>query len=79
VYAKTAADAYVDLAREHQVNPRELALAFVNQQEFVASNIIGATTVAQLETNVRSVQLRLDEDLLAGIASIHQQYCNPAP
>jgi len=78
-YAKAAADAYVDLAREHQIDPSEFALAFVNQQEFVASNIIGATTLAQLETNVRSVELTLSDDLLAGIASIHQQYCNPAP
>ncbi|EGG94013.1 putative oxidoreductase [gamma proteobacterium IMCC1989] len=79
VYAKAAADAYVDLAKEHQLDSSEMALAFVNQQDFVASNIIGATTMAQLETNVRSVQLTLSDELLAGIAGIHQQYCNPAP
>lgn len=79
VYAKASADAYVDLAKEHQLDPSEMALAFVNQQDFVASNIIGATTMAQLETNVRSVQLTLSDELLAGIAGIHQQYCNPAP
>jgi len=78
-YAKAAADAYVDLALKHQVDPSELALAFVNQQEFVASNIIGATTLAQLDTNIRSVKLRLSDDLLLGIAALHQQYCNPAP
>lgn len=78
-YAKAAADAYVDLAHAHQVDSSELALAFVNQQAFVTSNIIGATTMAQLKTNVCSVQLSLSDELLSGIAEIHQQYSNPAP
>lgn len=78
-YAKAAADAYVDLACEHQVEPSEFALAFVNQQQFVTSNIIGATTLTQLATNLRSVDVTLTDEMLSGIARIHQQYCNPAP
>jgi aryl-alcohol dehydrogenase-like predicted oxidoreductase len=78
-YAEAAADAYVDLARAHQLDPAEMALAFVNRQTFVTSNIIGATTMAQLALNIRSVQLVLDDDVLKGIEAIHQQYSNPAP
>lgn len=78
-YAVAAADAYIDLAKEHQIDPSEMALAFVNEQQFVSSNIIGATTMDQLKTNIRSVQLRLSDEVLQGIEAIHQQYCNPAP
>lgn len=78
-YAEAAADAYVDLAKKYQLDPSEMALAFVNQQAFVSSNIIGATTMAQLKTNVRSIQLTLSDDVLSGIEAIHQQYSNPAP
>jgi aryl-alcohol dehydrogenase-like predicted oxidoreductase len=78
-YAEQAADAYVDLAKQHQLDPSIMALAFVNQQAFVSTNIIGATTMAQLTNNVASAQIVLSEDVLTGIAAIHQQYCNPAP
>lgn len=78
-YAEAAAEAYVDLAKTHGLDPSAMALAFVNQQQFVTSNIIGATTMQQLQTNVQSTQLQLTDDVLAGIESIHQQYCNPAP
>lgn len=78
-YAEAAADAYIDLANAHQIDPVEMALAFVNQQSFVTSNIIGATSMSQLKNNIRSLALSLSDDLLDGIESIHQQYCNPAP
>jgi len=78
-YAEKAADAYVDLAREHGLAPGDMALAFVNQQAFVAANIIGATTMEQLAANIRSVELSLSAEILEGIAAIHLQYCNPAP
>ena len=78
-YAKAAADAYVDLARAHQLEPSEMALAFVNQQAFVTANIIGATTMEQLKSNIRSVNVVLSDELMMSIDAIHQQYCNPAP
>ena len=77
--AEAAADAYTDLAREHGVTPAILAQAFVNQQAFVTANIIGATTMEQLRENIASVEYVLSDELLEGIAAIHQQYCNPAP
>lgn len=78
-YAEAAAEAYIDLAKAHDVDPSVMALTFVNQQQFVTSNIIGATTMSQLKTNIASTQLVLTDDLLDGIEAIHQQYCNPAP
>ncbi len=77
--AKAAAALYVQLARENNLSPAQMALAFVNSRPFVASNIIGATTLEQLKENIESIHLKLSRDVLAEIEQIHQQYPNPAP
>lgn len=74
-----ATRAYVALAREHGLDPAVMALAFVNRQPFVTSNIIGATTLEQLRTNLASIDLEADDALFEGIAAIHQQQPNPCP
>ncbi|MEX1033597.1 MAG: NADP(H)-dependent aldo-keto reductase [Cellvibrionaceae bacterium] len=78
-YVEAATQAYVDLAREHNLDPVAMALAFVTSRKFVTSNIIGATTMKQLKANIDSVELSLADEVLAGIDKIHHQYCNPAP
>jgi aryl-alcohol dehydrogenase-like predicted oxidoreductase len=70
---------YVTLARQHGLSPAQLALAFVNQQPFVTSNIIGATTLEQLQENLQSVQVVLAPDVLAEIEAIHQVCTYPCP
>ncbi|MNT72667.1 putative aldo-keto reductase [compost metagenome] len=67
------------LARERGLSPAQLALAYVNSRPFVTSNIIGATTLAQLEENIASAELTLDAATLAAIDAIHQAIPNPAP
>jgi aryl-alcohol dehydrogenase-like predicted oxidoreductase len=56
-----------------------MALAFVNQQPFVLSTIIGATTMEQLKSNIASEALVLDKDQLKAINKIHNSQPNPAP
>jgi len=56
-----------------------MSLAFVNQQPFVTSNIIGATTIKQLKENIESINLELSEDILNEIEKIHSVIPNPAP
>ena len=77
--ADIATQAYVDLAREHQLDPAQMALAFVNERSFMASNIIGATTMEQLASNIASIELTLSDEVIAGIEAIHQQMPNPCP
>ena len=77
--ARRAASAYVALAREHGVDPAQLALAFVTSRPFVTSNIIGATSLAQLDSNLASLALTPSAELLAGIERIHTDQPNPAP
>lgn len=74
-----ATEAYVQLARQYQLDPAQMALAFVNQQPFVASNIIGATTMEQLRANIGSMDVQLSDELLGDIDAISTRYPNPCP
>ncbi|UUM30142.1 NADP(H)-dependent aldo-keto reductase [Vibrio japonicus] len=74
-----ATEAYVNLAREHGLDPAQMALAFVNQRPFVASNIIGATNLDQLKSNIDSLDVVLTDELLQGIQEIGTTYSNPCP
>lgn len=74
-----ATEAYVNLAREHGLDPAQMALAFVNQRPFVGSNIIGATNLEQLKSNIDSLDVVLSEELLQGLQEIGTTYSNPCP
>lgn len=77
--AEAATQAYVDLAHRHELDPAQMALAFVNSRSFLTSNIIGATTMEQLETNLESESVKLDDEVLDAIDAIHQRMPNPCP
>ncbi|RXJ73784.1 NADP(H)-dependent aldo-keto reductase [Veronia nyctiphanis] len=74
-----ATEAYVELAKANDLDPAQMALAFVNSRSFLASNIIGATTLEQLEKNIASIELELSDELLTEIDAIATQYSNPCP
>ncbi|MES1949669.1 aldo/keto reductase [Salinisphaera sp. S4-8] len=70
---------YVALARKHGVDPAQMALAYVNSRSFLTSNIIGATTMEQLETNIASADIELSDELIQSIEAIHADNPNPCP
>lgn len=74
-----ATQAYVDLAHRHGIDPAQMALAFINQRPFVAANIIGATTMAQLKDNIDSIEITLSDELLKDIQEVGTTYSNPCP
>ncbi len=74
-----ASQAYVDLAQEFGLDPAQMALAFVNQRPFVASTILGATTMEQLKANIDSLDVTLSDELLTKIQQISTVYSNPCP
>ncbi|HAS6160522.1 TPA: NADP(H)-dependent aldo-keto reductase [Vibrio vulnificus] len=74
-----ATKAYVSLARDYGLDPAQMALAFVNQRPFVASNIIGATTLDQLKANIESLNVKLEDEVLNKIQQIGTTYSNPCP
>ena len=77
--ASAATDAYCQLAEERGLSPTQLALQFVTTRPFVTSNIIGATSLSQLEENLKSVDLPWDRDLEKALEAIHTRFPYPAP
>ena len=74
-----AVTAYAELAQKHGMTPAQMALAFVYNRWFVASTIIGATTMEQLEENIGAYDLDWSDELAAEIEAIRLVYFNPAP
>lgn len=72
-----AVERYIELARQHLLDVCQMALAFVNSKPFVASNLIGATNMQQLKTNIDAIDVTLSDEVMAGIEAIRRDY--PAP
>jgi aryl-alcohol dehydrogenase-like predicted oxidoreductase len=77
--AQQATREYVALAQQHGLDPAQMALAYVTGRPFLTSNIIGATTLEQLRSNLASDELTLSEELLTQIEAIHTRHPNPSP
>jgi aryl-alcohol dehydrogenase-like predicted oxidoreductase len=56
-----------------------MAINFVTQQDFVTSNIIGATSLKQLEENIDSINCNLSEEVVEEINKVHKIYTYPCP
>ena len=74
-----ATERYYQISQNHGISLTQMALAYVNQQLFLTSNIIGATNLDQLQENIGSIELSLSKELLKEIESVHNQIPNPAP
>ena len=74
-----ASEAYAVLAQAHGYSPAELALSFVYHRWCVASTVIGATSMAQLQENINAYSKPLNAEILKEIDTLHLQYTNPAP
>ena len=72
-----AIESYFNLAKKYGYSPSLFANAFVNNRPFVTSNIIGATTMKQLEENIDSIDIILSEEILDKIEDIHLSDPNP--
>jgi aryl-alcohol dehydrogenase-like predicted oxidoreductase len=70
---------YKEIASQFGLSLTQMALAFVNQQPFVTSNIIGATSITQLSENIGSIDIDLSEEILKAIDRVHRLNPNPAP
>jgi aryl-alcohol dehydrogenase-like predicted oxidoreductase len=69
---------YRDLARASGLTPFSMALAWCYSRWFVASTILGATSVEQLRQNIDAHATRLSDDVVAAINAIHAELNNPA-
>jgi aryl-alcohol dehydrogenase-like predicted oxidoreductase len=77
--AEAAIRKYIALAKEFGLDPAQMALAFVNSRPFLTSNIIGATSMEQLKTDIASIDVTITPELEERINAIHVEHCNPCP
>lgn len=76
-YEEAAIKAYMELAVKHDLDPSAIALAFCLTRPFMASVIIGATTMDQLKTDIGAKDIKLSDEILAEIQHIHRTYPLP--
>lgn len=72
-HAQEAVRRYVQLAKDHGMDPAQLAIAFTVSREFVSSSIIGATNLEQLKTDIDAGEITLSKATLAEIEKIHTE------
>jgi aryl-alcohol dehydrogenase-like predicted oxidoreductase len=77
--ANAATEAYIALANDNGLDPSQMALAYVNSRPFLTSNIIGATNIEQLKTDIDSINIKLSKDVIRAIEAIHEKIPNPSP
>ena len=70
---------YNSIAQNHNITLTQLSLAFLKQQKIVASTIIGATTLSQLQENIDAFKTILSQEILDEINLVQKQFPNPAP
>lgn len=70
---------YHDLAESNGLTLTQMALAFVNQQDFVTATIVGATSLEQLQENIEAFETVLSSKIISEINTIQELFPNPAP
>ena len=74
-----AVKAYYNIAKKYNIDMAQMSLKFCEIQPFTTSVIIGATTLEQLKTNVESVNVNLEKDVIKEINDVQKTYPNPCP
>ena len=74
-----ATQLYKKLAEANQLTLSQMAIAFVKQQKFVTSTIVGATSLEQLKENIDAFDFTLSKEINLEIDRIQELIPNPAP
>ena len=76
---REASKRYRQVAQDFGLTLTELSLAFIAQQPFVTSTIIGATNLEQLQENINTIKVELTPAMLQAIEEIQNSIPDPAP
>ena len=76
-YLWPALDSYLDIAKQHELDPCQMALAWGATRPFMTSQIIGATAKAQLQTALESTTIKLSDAVIRDIQNIYRRYPMP--
>jgi len=77
--SENAIEEYYKISKKYNLDMSQMAIKFCEIQDFMTSVIIGATTMDQLKTNIESVKVKLDKDIINEINAIQRKYPNPCP
>jgi aryl-alcohol dehydrogenase-like predicted oxidoreductase len=72
-----ATDRFAEIARDAGLSLTTLATAWSKQHDFVASTIVGATRVEQLDDILAAADVTLDADTLARIDAVSREIRYP--
>ena len=70
---------YNQIAKDNGLTLTQMALAFIRQQFFATSTIIGATSLKQLQENIQTSQITLTQNIIDAINQVQELYPNPSP
>lgn len=70
---------YLEVAAAFGLSPVQLAQAWVTSRSFVTSNIIGATSMAQLEETLATLDVAITPEIEARVNAVFQLRGSPAP
>ena len=77
--SNNAIEEYYQISKKYNLDMSQMSIKFCEIQDFMTSVIIGATTMEQLKTNIESVKVKLDKDVINEINAIQRKYPNPCP
>ena len=72
--AHAAVQAYIDVAKKHGLDVCQMAIKWCDKQNFVTSTIIGATSLAQLKTDIAAFDLEISNDVMDDIQAVYHKY-----
>ncbi|MEM7753160.1 MAG: aldo/keto reductase [Pseudomonadota bacterium] len=75
--AFAAADAYVQVARDHGLDPVHMALAWCAERPFPTIPLFGATTAAQLDHILAGLDVTLTDEVTAALSKAHRDHPMP--
>ena len=78
-HGQLAIEKYYEIANKYSLDFAQMSLKFCEVQPFVTSVIIGATTMEQLKTDIESVNVNLNDEVIKEINEIQKIYPNPCP
>ena len=77
--AEKAVELYYEISKKNGLDLAQMSLKFLEIQPFVTSVIIGATTMEQLKTDIESVNIDLNENVIKEVNDVQKIYPNPCP
>lgn len=77
--AARAIESYLVLAEKYGIDPSQLAIRFCDTRNFMASTIIGATTMDQLKICIDAFDLEWTEELEKDVNALHLEQPSPCP